>query len=39
MKIDIDGNVEYIDGYNVEIDIDVYCLFVLLLSTLFIPPC
>ncbi len=24
MKIDIDGNDEYIDGYNEEIDIDRY---------------
>ncbi len=27
MKIDIDGNVEYIDGYNEEIDISGYTIF------------
>jgi hypothetical protein len=27
MKIDIDGNDEYIDGYNEEIDISGYTIF------------
>ena len=44
MKIDIDGNDEYIDAYNEEIDIDGYDFFVLLFfhsiySSMLIPPC
>ena len=38
MKIDIDRYDEYIDGYNEEIDIDGYDLFVLLFFHS-IPPC